>query len=366
MLSTPDIRVKKKEVLQDFPKRFFLIRMTKVATGGQFNKPQDTPKRGSLYLDTLGQLGNPCESRVSESLNKFNKKARRKAIGRPKAVSLYHTAKEVNSPLRRAYGRSIDCIETLMQDGDTVKGRYCKARWCPVCGANYAGQAINAYKPVLDALGQLYFVTLTKPSVKAEGLKESIRGANKTFKHIRHDIMRPKFKTKFKGVRKIECNYNSKADTYNPHIHFLVGNTTPCELLLLMSLWMDNSEGALPQAQSIVKVTESDKDKHLTEVFKYSVKDVTKDEVFMPAAHDLIYQAMYKMRVFDRVGIKKAPIDESNRMKTQIDFQPSQNEVWGYDYKSHDWTTSKGQVFTGYSPTLEDLTIIDKMNNPKF
>ena len=88
-----------------------------------------------------------------------------------------------------------------------------------------------------------------------------------------------------------------------------------------------NNEGALPQAQSIVKVTESDKDKHLTEVFKYSVKDVTKDEQFIPAAHDKIYQAMYKMRVFDRVGIKKAPIDESNRMKTQIDFQPSQNEV---------------------------------------
>jgi len=340
------------------------VMKAKVARGGQFNKPEHPPEKGTYLLDTLGQLGNPCESRVSESLNKFHKKARRKAIGRPKAVALYHAAKEVNSPLRRAYGRSIDCVEILIQEGDTVRGKYCKARWCPVCGANYAGQAINAYKPAIEAIGQLYFVTLTIPSVKAERLREAIRGVNKTFKHIRHDIMRPKFKTQFKGVRKIECNYNSEADTYNPHIHFLVGNTTPCECLLLLALWMQQNEGTLPDAQSIEKVTDADKDKHLTEVFKYSVKDVTKDEQFIPAAHDKIYQAMYKMRVFDRVGIKKAPIDESNRMKTQIDFQPSQNEVWGYDYKSHDWTTSKGQVFTGYSPTLEDLTIIGKMNNP--
>ena len=56
-------------------------------------------------------------------------------------------------------------------------------------------------------------------------------------------------------------------------------------------------------------------------------KDVTKDEQFIPAAHDVIYQAMYRMRVFDRVVIKKAPIDESNRMKAQIDFHPPQYAV---------------------------------------
>ena len=60
----------------------------------------------------------------------------------------------------------------------------------------------NAYKEPLMNLGNLYFVTLTRPNVKGRELKSEIKKLIKGFQKVK-DNMRKNYKMKLEGMRKI-------------------------------------------------------------------------------------------------------------------------------------------------------------------
>ncbi len=321
------------------------------------------PKQPTLLLDKSAQLGSPCESKAkggSESQIKWQKAARKKGISYAMAMQL---ANVPDSTMHKSYKRTLYCQDILLQDGYTVHSKLCKQRWCNVCNGIRSSNLIEGYKLPLEQLGKLYFVTLTMRSVKAEQLSATVHRMLKQFRVIIHNYLRLKYKIKLKGIRKMECNYNPKKDTYNPHIHFILSTDRPCELLLLKSLWLTCfPEHTEPDAQDIRPVKDDDS---LLELFKYSTKPVTKDG-FSPEALDKIYSAFKKRRLIQPVGIKKLPEDRQiDKVKDAIDFQPSQSEVWKYTYTHKDWTGAKGQKFSGYVPDKDTFELFKRIDNPR-
>lgn len=102
---------------------------------------------------------------------------------------------------------------------------FCQNRFCPMC--NWRKSLKDSIEIGLMAKfisekhkKAFIFLTLTTPNVIADGLDNEIREMNKGFDRL--------FKYKdvdqvVKGyVRKLEVTYNSKTNTYNPHIHVLI------------------------------------------------------------------------------------------------------------------------------------------------
>jgi len=333
--------------------------MAKVAKGGNSDNPQtqktETVGRGAIILDTLAQLGKPTETKVSPSHNTFLKRARRKDISKAITGRLL----ELNSPLSKGYRSAYYCIDTLLQEGNHIRSRYCKQRWCAVCSNIRTADAINGYKNAIQAIGRTYLFTLTFRSVKAEDLPQAIKTLSKAFRKITHDIIGKKYKLKFKGVRKIECGYNADADTYNPHIHFLCATDRPCELLLLKSEWLQYFPNTTdPDAQDIRPAD----DNTFLETFKYTSKPIIKGQ-FSPHAQDIIYQSLRNVRTLQPIGIKKQKDKKVAELSQEIDFQVKRNEIWTFVPYAHDWVSASGEVFTGYIPDDKVKTILDTINN---
>ena len=120
-------------------------------------------------------------------------------------------------------------IECEVNPSDPKKltfGNFCKHPLCPACQKrrqmkNFA----NTVKVLhhLNSQGKNYeyiLLTLTTPNVSLEDLKDEIR---RYFKSWRKLMMRREVKKIVKGfVRTMEITYNSKTNTYNPHIHALI------------------------------------------------------------------------------------------------------------------------------------------------
>ena len=322
-------------------------------------------KKDLHYLDKLAQLGKLNDSKPlepSESHKKYLKKARKKAIGYAMATELL---KVESSPLLKSYKSTLFCSGILLQEGNSIRTKQCKQRWCNVCNGIRTADLINGYMPPLKQLGKLYMVTLTIRSVTAKDLKDTISTMGKKVRTIQHDRLRKVHGFTLTGIRKIECNYNASKDTYNPHIHFVIHADKACQLLLLKAEWLnafpDDTEA---DAQDIRPAD----DDSLHELFKYATKPLTKGE-FSAHAQDIIYTAFRGKRLIQNMGgLKKHKTDVERSPSDEIDFQPATNEIeiWGYEYQHKDWVTSKGAKFTGYRPdqkTKELLRIIEQPKN---
>lgn len=321
-----------------------------------------TPKEGTYLLDKLAQLGKPNADKglqPSETHKKYLRKARKKAIGYAMATELLQVE---NSPLHKSYKSTLYCSNILLQEGNKIHSKACKQRWCNVCNGIKTADYINGYMPSLNQLGKLYFVTLTIKSVPKSELRETISQMLKVFRSIHHDTLRKKYGIRLDGIRKIECNYNAHNRTFNPHFHIVASTGHACELLLLKSLWLNAfPSGTHPEAQDIKKADEGS----LMELFKYATKPVTKGE-FNPYALDTIYTAFKGKRLVQPFGgVKKVDTKEQRPKDDVIDFQPSMNEVWGYDYGNKDWLSSKGKPFTGYKPDSDTSELLQNITKRK-
>lgn len=345
-----------------------------------------------------------------ETLRKKNKF---KWFGYHLANLLYY--QNPQSGIRKSYLNSFHCCDELYQLDGKITSKYCKNRWCPTCQRIRMGTLINAYAPRLQKEKDLYFITLTRPNVRAENLRQEIEEYQQIWLKISHrKFFRDAVKNGMIGIKKLECTYHANKvklekheewkvnlegkmykkvwftptsepdpwfDTYHPHLHVLVSNEKAA--MEIKAVWLELNPDANPGAQKCVKVTDKkskDKDgnekvsKGYLEVFKYFTKLIAKDSSgkrFFDAKHmNNIFEAMNKKRVYFRIGTNEAwQCGEVNEEETE-----EEAALFVDDYESKTFRWVDAESFFGYYDidTGEALTemkppqhLMDVLNHKK-
>jgi hypothetical protein len=201
---------------------------------------------------------------------------------------------------------------------------------------------VNGYKKPLLDLGELYFVTLTAPTVEARELKSEIRKRITAFQKVK-DNLRKTYKIKLNGIRKLEITYNPETNKYHPHFHFIQSNLSDCNKLL--DLWLDYFPRARRKAQDS-KIVNTENENSFIELFKYATKETTKEGAqYSPEVLHTIYSALEGFRIFQTYG-KIRKVKRPKKALTEvneIDFIQPKNEIWLYEHEYKDWINAKGE-----------------------
>ena len=277
----------------------------------------------------------------------LDKRAERKAVTSGQIDRLL----ALNSTIHEQYERTLRCSETLfLKECQTtgevkVTANYCGKRWCSVCSAIKTAEMMKGYYTSVQALPDIHFVTLTVPAVTGEHLKSTIRGMLKEFTKVK-DVLR-KQGHPISGIRKLECNFNPKMNTYNPHFHLIIsGRIKGTEVIYQ---WLKRYPEAVQEAQDIRKADEGT----LQELFKYSVKSLI-GKKFYPEAQDIIYRSLIGCRTFQNFGdVKKQAetadnsLPEGEHLITQ-DIPAETNfrtiETYHWNRYLNNWISSKGEI----------------------
>jgi thiol-disulfide isomerase/thioredoxin len=260
-----------------------------------------------------------------------------------------------DSPLRFGYRRTLECASVLKRVGDKVVAKYCRARWCPVCSAIRTSKLTVAYGPELATWTAPYFVTLSRPNVKAANLNGEIRSIQKAFVLLAKNVRRTDG-IALRAVRKIEVTYNQQTKSYHPHFHILVDSKAAAEALY--ARWLAVNPTASPKAQDCRPAT------GWAECLKYCTKLLVKGldgKTTTPPAHalDAIFKALKGLRTVQPMGFKVPALavvadDEALQLDASTpapDFSSDKVEwvPWLYDWVDK----ATGEVIADYSPSLE-------------
>lgn len=261
--------------------------------------------------------------------------------------------------LARTFWNTFHCQRKLVSHEGRTYGKYCKNRCCPLCASIRKAEIINRYLPVIQTWEDPHFVTLTQKSVPAKKLELWFFGVTKAFGQIKDKYKKQNQRggeIRFMGIKCLECNFNPKRRTYNPHLHLIVPNKAMADLLIMewQKKWTEKYTKPIAQHQRRVGHLERD----LMEVIKYGSKIFTdfdaRDKGKMPpkiyvAALINIYKAMKPYRLFERFGFD-LPKQKKNGVKTVIPANQCKDFV--YASEVYDWVNTKtGEGLTGYAPT---------------
>ena len=219
-----------------------------------------------------------------------------------------------DSPLAKGYRNSFYCcnIIEVTPEGYAI-ALFCKNRWCVICQRNKMGAMINAYSDKLRQEKEIWFLTLTRPNVTAEKLREEVARYQELWRIIANTReYRRAMRKGAIGMRKFECTYHGQKyrkdgtpdpwyDSYHPHFHLLVSSKELAEFIL--HLWLLLNPESTESAQDLKKV---DGEGGYLEIFKYFTKLIAKDSEgkrFFDAKHmDVIFRALQGRRVYFRLG----------------------------------------------------------------
>lgn len=349
----------------------------------------------SAKLKQENQLSKKTELNLSEKLRKRNKF---KWFGYHLTNLLYY--QNPQSSLRKGYENSFHCCDTLSQERGKITSKYCKNRWCPQCQRIRMGALINAYGPRLSEEKDLYFVTLTRPNVKADELKDEINKYQELWRKIQNQKwFKAATKGKLIGIKKLECTYHATRtklhkrvkwveehgkkckvetfvptdvpdpwyDTYHPHFHVLVSSYEIAEEIL--AKWLELNPTSRRKAQDLRKVTGN---KGYLEVFKYFTKLIAKDNLgkrYFDAPHmNTIFEAMKGKRVYFRIGRKDVwrceeltedDIEEEAALFTDEEEQRFFKWVNAEDFFGY-YDVDSGEALTEMRPPQHLKEIFDK------
>lgn len=318
---------------------------------------KNTKKGGGL--DKLGQL---------------RKRAKAKFIGLPKVYGLIAVAKEeqeefilanVDKDWVKSYSLTLTCASVIVQDGNTLKAKYCKQRWCNVCNRIRTAELINNYEPAFEQEKDLHFVTVTRKNVSEKDLKSEIDCLLKTCKKIQETARKKEMP--IIGVRKLECTYNAKRKDFHPHIHLVIKGKKEAEYF--RAEWLKkNGLNSDKKGQDVRPATEGS----LKELFKYASKEVVKingkKRINVYALHQ-INKAFAGLRIFQNIGgfnsnSKGETIDEEVDLKENEfnvesqSFEDLTPEKAVWEWSTNDWYNAEtGEALTGYTPTSKDVRI---------
>jgi hypothetical protein len=149
-------------------------------------------------------------------------------------------------------------------------------------------------------------------------------------------VIREKKKIEFNGIRKIEITYNSKMNTYHPHIHIL--HSGSCGNMFIQE-WLKRFPDASIKAQDTRQATEGS----VNELFKYTTKILVKDsidkntiEVFLPAI-DTIMIAMQNKRSFQTFGKMKMITEDVEELQSEEYSYLDEEYCTYYVWDSENW-----------------------------
>jgi hypothetical protein len=311
-------------------------------------------KNNTPLLDTLAQLStghhNDLISKGLQQKLAFQKRARSKSFNQSFILDLV----DLNSPLKDAYWSTFHCSSVLIQNESNVSSKYCKQRWCLVCNRIRTANMINGYKEPLSKLKETQFVTLTVVNPKGKHLKSTIEHMNESLKDIRKNLKKT-YGITLKGLRKYECTYNEKDNTYHPHYHLIIEGKEQSEKL--KELWLKKN----PTSKHWCQVIEPTREGTEKELFKYMTKVITKDNDYNPKALDIMFRAFKGKRTIQPIGIKKYVSEDIEEIQSQeIEFKAPQKEIFVWEYKHFDWVSAEYELFSEYTPTKEDRKVINQ------
>lgn len=295
--------------------------------------------------------------KVQTPKQKGLKKARKKYFSFGLAINLAH--KNPESPLYHSYINTLACAKNLVVDENgKAHSKYCKNRWCPLCQSIRIAKLIDGYKSQLEQYPELYFVTLTRPTVPADGLKEQREKMYSAFTKIRTSkVFR---KNDFSGIRKAECTIRPNGH-YHFHFHVLVNSKEAADYIVRR--WLELNPESNKDAQDIRKVDKSDGS--MLEIFKYFTKliaklkneDGTEQAYISYTRLNVIFEFMRGQRVFQPFGSLR-PVEEDfdeDELEADLDIEQA-NSLWKWSMS--DWyNIDTGELLTGYEPAskLVDL-----------
>lgn len=286
-------------------------------------------------------------------------RAKRKTRTQIMMLNLIKIAEENGDPeLEKAYWNTYYCQQNLISVDGRFYGKYCKNRFCSLCCSIRKAEMINKYYPILKQWQEPYFLTLTVKSCNASNLnryiKKFIQGIQRINAKHRKRFQRGKG-IKLVGVRSLECNFNPKTKTYNPHFHIITKDKKTAEILMAEWLKLWTTKFAKRPAQNIQKVR--DLESGLIEIIKYGSKIFTEADLKNKAkgekkvyiylkALDSILTAMKGKRIFDRFGFDLPKLTIQKATKHQL---LTKYDEWEYNSEISDWeNVMTGERFSGY------------------
>lgn len=185
-------------------------------------------------------------------------RAKRKTRTQIMMLNLIKIAEENGElELEKAYWNTYYCQQNLISVDGRFYGKYCKNRFCSLCCSIRKAEMINKYYPILKKWKEPYFLTLTVRSCKANKLSLYISKFIIAIKRItakyRKRYQRGRGK-KLMGIRSLECNFNPRTKTYNPHFHIITKDKKTAEILLAEWLKLWTPKFANRKAQDLQKV----------------------------------------------------------------------------------------------------------------
>lgn len=296
--------------------------------------------------------------KVQTPKQKGLKKARKKYFSFGLAINLAH--KNPESPLYHSYINTLACAKHLVVDENgKAHSKYCKNRWCPLCQSIRIAKLIDGYKSQLEQYPELYFVTLTRPTVPAEGLKEQREKMYHAFSRIRQSTF---FRRgKFSGLRKAECTIRPNGH-YHFHFHVLVNSKEAAEFMV--KRWLKLNPDSVEDAQNIRKVDKSDGS--MLEIFKYFTKliaklkneDGTEQAYISYTRLNVIFEFMKGQRVFQPFGSLHPVEEDFDEEELEADLNVEQaNSLWKWSMS--DWyNIDTGELLTGYEPAAKLVDLL--------
>ena len=289
----------------------------------------------------------------------FSKRARAKFVQQ----KLLRALIKLGSPLAKRYDNTLFCSTVLEQDGNKLRSRFCKSRWCNICNRTRTAKLIKGYGAAIDSMIDPRFVTLTVPNVPAEELRSEIKRMLSEFRKIQ-ELRRKQEKPLLRGIRKLEVTYNPDLNNYHPHFHFIIDGESIAEELI--QSWLNRNTTADKRGQDQRQA------KNPIELFKYFTKLTSKSksdtiiikagkmvriEYSYPEALDFVFQTIDGIRIFQPIGgiryVKEDP--EDLETVTVEDLEPEEKALWIYQEK--DWVNVyTGELLTGYEPSKRDLS----------
>lgn len=288
------------------------------------------------------------------------KKARKKYFSYGLAINLAN--KNPESILYHSYVNTLACADQLFVDENgKAKSKYCKNRWCPLCQSIRIAKLIGGYKTQLEQYPELYFVTLTRPTVPADGLKAQRVQMYDSFKKIKDSMF---FRRgKYSGIRKAECTIRPNGH-YHFHFHVLINSKAAAEFMV--ERWLKLNPESTIEAQNIREVDKSN-DRSLLEIFKYFTKliaklknqDGTEQAYISYTRLNVIFEFMKGQRVFQPFGSLR-PVEEDfedEDLEADLDIEQA-NSIWRWSVS--DWyNIETGELLSGYEPASRLVDLLE-------
>jgi len=166
------------------------------------------------------------------------------------------------------------------------------------------------------------------------------------------------------GIKSLECNFNPRQNTYNPHLHLIVASKEIADTLIIEWLKKLTPKFAGKDAQHARPIIDIERD--LLEAIKYGCKIFTEpdsnkkskgsnDRNIYAAALYIIFDAMKGLRIFERFGFN-LPAQKKVTVGARVvsDFYE-----WVFIPEYFDWQNVDNElVLSAYAPKPQLVNLL--------